>query len=1589
MAGPHKLAVEEMREFLKLGQELGYDGEVLQKFVSARVASVEERVGREFEENEKRRKFEENEKRREFEEKEKLRLASEEREERKLKREHDRELAAIQLEVERVKAAAVGSGTAGTGGVSTSATGSNFRMRAPDFPKFDDKRDDLDSYIERFERTAKQQGWPEEEWAFRLSTVLTGEALAVYSEMKTVDAEDFKKLTSALLKHYQLTEEGYRVKLRECRPLQGETAVRLVARLDKYLHRWITLSKIEKTYDGLLDLLMREQFIIACPRMLALFLRERSPASIDEMSRLAEQYLEAHGTSGNGNGFGHQPTGKPERSKPFPPKRNDVTMPVAHPGPHVPNAGNKGQCYNCGSRFHKVRDCKAPRMENRSYFRSPMQKAAVAMPQGQNQRPKAYTPRPSNQCKHVNEASACLARIEETFGRCVENGELQLACGKSLPIITGACDCHRQRSDVVNMPVMEGRIGDKEVKVLRDTGCSSAVVRSDLVSDGQLTGRSQACLLIDGTVREVPIARIHVETPYLTGEVDAMCMKASIYDLIIGNLPGARDPGNPNRNWNDPENDSLGCPDSVSESQSGKSPNLSRCVGQERGAIYCANSESDDVVVDRSGKASESTSAEPKCKDGSCPKDDLAEANAVVTRAQAEQAKKPVVPLKITEPKKGIEGLNSDCLKRDQCEDKGLTKFFQYAKSGEILRRKGQRDCKFQLRKGILFRIRFNRGGDTSKQIVVPLIHRDKVMGLGHETMMTGHLKRRKMTDRVGENFYWPGMSGDIGRFCLSCDICQKTIPKGRVGKVPLQSVPVVSEPFDKVAIDLVGPIRPPSDSGKSYILTMIDYSTRYPDAVALKTIDTETVAEGLIGMFSRLGFPVEILSDQGSQFMSNVMNEVARLIRVKQLSTTPYHPICNGLLEHFHLTLKQMLMKVCVEKPKQWDRYLDAVLFAYREVPQESLGFSPFEMLYGRTVRGPMHILKELWSEEVETPEVRNSYEYVFDLRNRLEETCKLAHEQLTRAQARAKHYYDKSARPRKLEVGDKALILLPTNHNKLLMQWRGPFVVTGTVGINDYRIDLGSAREKVFHINLLKKYTSRVPLQQCSGDTEVAAGIAVIDIDNECDQDGAIDDDGLIDISPLSGKETYKDVSISQSLSPNQREQVTDLLDEFKGIFTDIPGTTDLVEHKIVLSDDKPVHVKPYPMPYTMQDVTKKEIDEMLRLGIIEYSDSAYSAPIVMVKKRDKSYRCCIDYRKLNLITRFDSEPMCNADDILAKLADDKIYSKFDLTKGFWQTKVAEDSRDYTAFVSILGCFRFVKTPFGLKNSGATFNRLMRKLLNGLPNVDNFVDDVLAHTKTWQDHIDTLRQLFIRIRDAGLTVRPTKCFIGFRSLEFVGHRIGEGKVEIEAEKVEKVRNAERPKTKKQLRSFLGLVSWFSSFIKGYADLASPLTELTRKGNPNALVWGNAEQSAFDRLKMALCDKPVLRMPQFDKPFVIQVDASDMAIGAALLQEFNGTLHPVSYASKKLLPRERNFSTIERECLSLVFAVRKFAKYLYGTEFYLHTDHEPLGFIDRMKIQNARVMRWALFLQNYSYRIKFIKGADNKVADFLSRSYN
>ncbi|XP_076457318.1 uncharacterized protein LOC143291362 [Babylonia areolata] len=289
-------------------------------------------------------------------------------------------------------------------------------------------------------------------------------------------------------------------------------------------------------------------------------------------------------------------------------------------------------------------------------------------------------------------------------------------------------------------------------------------------------------------------------------------------------------------------------------------------------------------------------------------------AAAVVTRAQAARQERPFRPL--LRSKAPQLDVSPEKLKELQQSDSTLKKLFE--KVGQSKEESSGVIISFVMRDDLLYRrVASEKSDSVSWQLVVPENLRESVLIAAHDSVFGGHMANNSTFKRIQPFFFWPGYMSSVKHYCRSCHICQKTFPKGRVPAAPLQPVPVVEVPFSRVAIDLVGPIKPTSSQGHQYILTLVDVATWYPEAVALKSVTTEAVAEALLEIFSRTGIPDEVLSDLGTQFTSDIMREVMRLLSVSQLHTTPYHPQTNGVVERFHGCLKSMLKKLMADKPK------------------------------------------------------------------------------------------------------------------------------------------------------------------------------------------------------------------------------------------------------------------------------------------------------------------------------------------------------------------------------------------------------------------------------------------------------------------------------------------------------------------------------------------------------------------------------------------------------------------------------------------------------------------------------------------------
>lgn len=463
---------------------------------------------------------------------------------------------------------------------------------------------------------------------------------------------------------------------------------------------------------------------------------------------------------------------------------------------------------------------------------------------------------------------------------------------------------------------------------------------------------------------------------------------------------------------------------------------------------------------------------------------------------------------------------------------------------------------------------------------------------------------------------------------------------------------------------------------------------------------------------------------------------------------------------------------------------------------------------------------------------------------------------------------------------------------------------------------------------------------------------------------------------------------------INTKQRYKLESLIHSFKDIFYsegDTLSFTHEIQHEIPTNSNQPTYSKIYRYPKVHEKEIEHQIEEMLEQGIIVESNSPYNSPLWIVPKKVdnsgiKKWRIVIDYRKLNEITVNDKFPIPNIENILDKLGRSQYFTTLDLAKGFHQILVRPEDRKKTAFSTPLGHFEFARMPFGLKNAPSTFQRLMNSVLRKFINKTCvvYLDDILVFSTSFEEHIDNLQKIFNTLKEAKLKVQINKCNFMNLQTEFLGHILTAKGIQPNPNKIQIIQNLKLPTTQKQIKSFLGTTGYYRKFIKDYSKVAFPLTKYLKKNskvNPNDPNY----ISAFEKLKNLVTEHPILRYPNFNKRFRIYTDASNFALGAVLTQEG----HPICYASRTLNTHEINYSTTEKELLAIVWGVKYFRPYVYGKEFDLHTDHQPLKWLQAKNTGrdiNPRLQRWLIQLGEYDAIIDYVKGKENKIADFLSR---
>ena len=354
---------------------------------------------------------------------------------------------------------------------------------------------------------------------------------------------------------------------------------------------------------------------------------------------------------------------------------------------------------------------------------------------------------------------------------------------------------------------------------------------------------------------------------------------------------------------------------------------------------------------------------------------------------------------------------------------------------------------------------------------------------------------------------------------------------------------------------------------------------------------------------------------------------------------------------------------------------------------------------------------------------------------------------------------------------------------------------------------------------------------------------------------------------------------------------EELLGLLIKYQDVFaksdTDL-GRTSEIKHKIDTGSAKPIRQKPRRIPIHMQDEVNKIMEGMLEQGIIEPSSSPWQSPVVLVRKADNTLRFCVDYRKVNEVTTKDSYNIPNITESLDYLSGAKYYCSLDLASGYWQVEMSSDDKEKTAFATPYhGLYQFNVMPFGLCNAPGTFERLMENVLAGLQfkTLLIYLDDIIIPCKTFKEGLEHLATVFSRFKTAGLKLKPRKCHLFQKEVKYLGHKVSENGIQTDPEKIEAVKAWPTPTNVHEVRSFIGLCSYYRKFIKSFSEVAEPLHRLTRKNQ--TFTWSRECEAAFTLLKEKLTTSPILAYPSVDKSFILDTDASDTAMGAVLSQRF------------------------------------------------------------------------------------------------------
>jgi hypothetical protein len=1430
---------------------------------------------------------------------------------------------------------------------------------------------DVMSFFATFERTLQINDVPKEFWAKLLPAALNERAMKLYAQLDVQQCNDYSFVRSVVIDAFKTSAESYFNRMQSASRTGSESYKLFLSRLREYQSFYFQCKQID-SFEKLKEDMILNLFMASLPQNVNEFVKGRTPTTANDAASAADLCFAIKSSGAARNKADNRSCRESKLSANDHEQASDKRTGSDNSAGIRDNASKKPSiplCFLCKQEGHKKNECPM-RNQNPTKFKNPI--CFICGGSHQTQDHANHVPAHSNSAKgQIKKVAGFVPTHQAEFAK---------------------------RGFIFSV-----QLNGRECTALRDTGCNHILFNSSLINDSFQPLNREVCLTaLFGQRVTLPLFNVSLQSKHFGSDevvyIPAAAVNDLPFDVVVGNcifdLPAVRDlickPLHLNENdvsvklpVSNLRNDQADLVPSLKVSFASThnyAPSVSGVDRNEPVVAPVADDLTAGVIrptssnkplnanVDSREHVTEVDDAHDGCRtqparerrddsDSSCEFHRLSGIDVNdVTASDLFDHREQLKPAKLSD------------FAAAQRSDTSLNYWKALAEQGT---------SEFLIENELLFKITDHWSGERTKLLVVPKEYRTQVLELAHDSPFGGHLGRRKTVDRIiGQGrMIWPKLNRDVQKWIAKCHSCQMVSPIRKDNRLPLTPIPHISTPFEDVSFDTLGSSLKATPRGNQYLLIHVDNASRYVDIVPMKNLKTETTVNALMSIWTRVGFPKKARFDQSSANMSKLMTALMERLGIEGCPSAVYLHHTSGLAERHIKTVSAMVRKFLPTCPRNWDNLVPILQMAVNDTVCETTGLTPTEILTGRRLRGPLTILREIWvNGELELPQSsKNVLSYLNELRQTLQTAADIAQKTADSQQTKMKFYYDKHATDRRFVEGQKALLLMPSSSYKMEATWTGPVTVIRAVDDYNYEVQLEN-RKQTFHANMLKPFN----------DDSAPIGI-VISADDE-----STDDELPTTIEIDDNFAEDRDFNIGKQLTDIQRKRLKALLADFSNVFTERTGRTRLVEHNIVLKSNAPCAQPPYKIPDAVKDEVENEIAKLLAGGFLQESQSSYSAPLLIVKKRGNKIRLVNNFKRLNDVTADDGYLMADPADLLSKAAGAKFVSTIDLKNFFWQISLAPDCRKFTSFRTPWGSFEWCVMAQGLKGAPLTAQRLMDKLLRGASKyASSMQDDIICYSLDFESHLIHLRDILMRLSNAGLTANTAKCNFVCERIQILGHTLQNGDISPSDDKVEVVKNLRPPNTKRKLAAFLGLTNYYRNHIKSFSDIAFPLTELLKKKVPDNIqpLWNESHERAFDTLRKALISKPVLRAPDPTRQYVLQADSSAVAVGATLSQyDDSGNEYVIGYVSQKLSPRQRNYSVIELECLAIVTAVRKFEQYIYARKVELYTDHAPLQFLHNMAHSNSRLARWSLFLQKFDLQPKYRSAALNKNVDGLSR---